>query len=146
MNNFFKFSLKTASPRTIHIALLFMRVGIGVLTIGHGYPKFMSGMEGWHGLGVTFMAPLGITFLPTLWGFLGAITEFIGGIMLTIGFGTRLAAAANILMMIIATAWHVNKGDSFNVYSLPLTLIVVFCAYMLMGSGIVSVDAHITKE
>ena len=146
MNNFFKLSLKTASPRTIQISLLFLPLGLRALTILSGYPKFMSGMEGWHGLGVTFMAPLGITFLPTLWGFLGAITEFIGGIMLTIGFGTRLAAAANILMMIIATAWHVNKGDSFNVYSLPLTLIVVFCAYMLMGSGIVSVDAHITKE
>lgn len=146
MNHLFKRSLKPASSRTINIALLFMRVGIGVLTIIHGYPKFMGGMQGWHNLGVTFMAPLGIAFLPTLWGFLGALTEFIGGIMFTVGFGTRLAAVANIIMMSIATAWHINKGDSFNVYSLPVTLMVVFLAYFIMGGGIVSVDAHIAKE
>lgn len=146
MNRFIQFSLKPASSATIHLALLLMRIGVGILTIGHGYPKFMSGFEGWHGIGLMFMAPLGITFLPTLWGFLGAITEFIGGIMFTIGFGTRLASAANVIMMIIATSWHITKGDPFNVYSYPLTLIVVFGAYFLMGAGIVSVDAHLAKE
>ncbi len=145
MDHYIQFSLKNASPRTINTALFFMRMGVGILTIGHGYPKFMGGFEGWHGLGVMFMAPLGITVLPTLWGFLGALTEFVGCIMFTIGFGTRIASAALTIMMGIATAWHLNRGDIYNVYSYPLTLIVVFSAYFFMGGGIVSVDSYISK-
>jgi uncharacterized membrane protein YphA (DoxX/SURF4 family) len=69
----------------------------------------------------------------------------MGGIMFTVGFGTRIASAANVIMMCVATAWHINKGDPFMVYSFPLTLIVVFSAYFVMGGGIVSVDSHLTK-
>ena len=146
MNRLLYYTLKTASPKTINAVLFLMRVGIGILSIGHGYPKIMGGFEGWHGLGATFMVPLGINFLPTLWGFLGAITEFLGGIVFTIGFKTRLASAALTIMMIIAAAWHINRGDGYNLYSFPLTLMVVYLAYFVMGSGIVSVDSYLIRK
>lgn len=143
MNRLLHYTLKTASPRTINTVLFLMRVAIGILTIGHGYPKIMLGFSGWHDLGTTFMVPLGINFLPTLWGFLGAVTEFLGGIMFTIGFKTRVASAALTIMMIVAAAWHINRGDGYNFYSFPLTLIVVYLAYLVMGSGIISVDSYL---
>jgi putative oxidoreductase len=144
MKECIRYVIEQASPIAVDYALLFMRVAIGILTLLHGLPK-MGGVSVWHSLGTTFMYPLGIHFWPTLWGFLGFLSEFGGGILLVLGLGTRVASVALIIMMIIATAWHINKGDSFNVYSLPLTLIVVYAVFMVIGSGPYSVDAHVGR-
>lgn len=130
------------STAQLEFALTFVRVGIGLLTIGHGIPK-MAGVEVWQNLGTTFMHPLGITFLPVMWGFLGAMTEFVGGIALVMGLGTRIASFALIIMMSIATMWHIKNGDSFLVYSYPISLIVVFIGFLIIGGGIYSFDFYL---
>jgi putative oxidoreductase len=136
LNNLFE----QASPETVQLALAIMRISIGILTIGHGFPKMMGGVQEWRMLGTTFMNPLGIYFLPVMWGFLGAVTEFIGGIALTLGFGTRIACFALIIMMIIATAWHIQKGDSFNQWSFPLSLAFVYLGFLIIGSDKYSIE------
>lgn len=123
-------------------ALTMLRITIGILTIGHGIPKIMGGLQGWQQLGTTFMYPLGITFLPLVWGFLGACTEFFGGITLTMGLATRFSSFCLIIMMIIATAWHIKKGDSFQVYSFPLSLIFVYLVFLMVGGGRFSLDNY----
>ncbi len=145
MNKIISFVTKPASMETIDRALLLMRVGIGVLTIGHGLPKIMGGMPMWQELG-TWVYPLGIHFLPTMWGFLGAATEFFGGIALVAGLGTRIASFCLTVMMFVATVWHVNHGDVFNVYSFPLSLIFVYAGFMMMGSGKYSVDEYLNPS
>lgn len=120
-------------------ALTFMRVGIGILTIGHGIPKILGGLQTWNELG-KFLLPLHITFWPTFWGFVAACVEFFGGIMLVAGFGTRIASFFLIQMMVVAFIWHLSRKDSFTIYSFPLSLIVVYLGFLIVGSGPISLD------
>ena len=140
--SFFSFIFEPASPTIINYVVCGMRIAIGLLTIGHGMPKIIGGPDLWHTLGVMTRG-VGITFWPTLWGFLGACTEFFGGIALVLGLGTRIVTLALMIMMFIAFKMHYDKGDSFNVYSLALTCLVVYTAYFFMGGGLLSLDSYL---
>jgi putative oxidoreductase len=142
MFNLISYLTFTPTPDQIAYALTLLRVAIGVITMLHGFPK-MGGVAVWQNLGTTFMYPLGIHFLPVMWGFLGGCSEFFGGIALILGFGTRFASFALIIMMVIATAWHIKRGDSFNLYSFPLSLIFVYFAFMVIGSGPYSLENYL---
>lgn len=131
-----------ATPAMVQLALAFMRVSLGVLMVVHGIPK-LGGMAAWHNLAKTFMFPLGISFWPLFWGFFAAYTEFFGGIMFMLGFGTRVASLFFIIAMIVAAAWHIKKGDPFMVYSHALALIVVFVGFLIIGSGSYSIDEYV---
>jgi putative oxidoreductase len=144
MKNFIKRIFSAASPEYTQMALAFLRIGIGALTIPHGYPKMMGGQQGWEQIGIMFMYPFGIYFLPMAWGFVAAVTEFVGGIALVLGLGTRIAAFFLTIMMAVATAWHLMREDGYNVYSFPLTLIFVFLTFVLVGGGSFSVDGYLT--
>lgn len=128
----------------LQAALCFLRVSIGLITLFHGIPKITGGIEAWRNLG-TFVQPLGIYFLPVMWGFLGACTQFFGGTLLALGLATRLASLALILMMIVAVAWHLDRSDSYNVWSFPLSLIVVYATFVWLGGGVYSVDYYLTR-
>lgn len=142
MSNFFSFIFAPASADVITYVLCAMRIAIGLLTIGHGFPKIIAGPELWHTLGL-MTSGVGITFWPTMWGFLGACTEFFGGIALMLGFGTRIACLALVIMMFVAFKMHFDKGDSYNVYSLALTLLVVYAGYFFIGGGVLSLDSYL---
>jgi uncharacterized membrane protein YphA (DoxX/SURF4 family) len=90
--------------------------------------------------------PIGITFGFQFWGFLGACIELFGGLSLVLGFGTRIACVFLIGMMILATQFHLKRGDSFAVYSFPLSLIVIFIGYLIMGSGNCAFDNLLFKN
>lgn len=122
------------------LGLLILRVGIGLIFICHGYPKLMGGQEKWLWLG-SQMVYVGITFAPTFWGLMAAIAECIGGGMLALGLGTRLAAFLMANVMIIATLMHWNLGDSFSTLAHPLSLFVVFASLFISGAGKFSLDA-----
>jgi putative oxidoreductase len=121
------------------LAWALMRMALGVLSIGHGLPKLLGGMETWKFLGSATQV-IGISFLPAAWGLAGACIEFFGGILLILGFYTRIACLFLIGMMIIATLWHLKRGDPFSAYSFPITLIVVFAAMFVIGAGKFSLD------
>ena len=123
-------------------ALTLLRVSIGVITMILGIPK-MGGIEVWQNLGATFMGPLGIHFLPVMWGFLGFASQFFGGIALALGLGTRLGSFALIVMMLIAVLWHLKHGDAFQIYSYPLCLIFVYLTFMIIGSGPYSLENYL---
>jgi putative oxidoreductase len=145
MSNILHHLFRPASCETIELTLLMLRVSLGILTIIHGWPKIVGGITTWNYLG-TFMQSVRIYFWPLLWGFLGASTEFFGGIMLTLGLGTRLASLALVVMMIVATAWHIDRGDAFMLYSFPLTLVFVYLAFVIIGSGSYSLDHYLSKR
>ncbi len=121
------------------LGLLFIRVGIGLIFIKHGWGKITGGQELWTGLGLN-MQHLGITFMPTVWGFLAAITEFCGGIALVTGFYARWAAGFMACVMAVALVMHMSIGDGFKVFSYPLSLLCVFIGLMIAGGGSYSVD------
>ena len=60
--------------RCSDVGLLIIRVGIGGIFMGHGFPKIMGGVELWTRLGGS-MSMLGIDFLPAFWGFMAAFSE-----------------------------------------------------------------------
>ena len=125
---------------TLHeLAWACMRIALGVLSIGHGWPKLMGGWSMWSGLG-TAVNTIGIYFLPVAWGLAGACIEFFGGIALILGFYTRIACLFLIAMMVIATLWHLKRGDPFSAWSFPLTLIAVYAAMFVIGAGKMSLD------
>ncbi len=133
--------IKPVSADTLQFGLCFLRVCIGMLMIGHGFPKIIGGPENWHGLG-QIMNLLGIYFLPTMWGFFAACAEFFGGIALTLGLGTRIASFFLIIQMIVALVFHLSKRDSFMIYSHALALLVVFITFMIIGGGKFSLDEY----
>lgn len=120
------------------IGLLILRLGVGIPFIYlHGWPKIIGGAERWIGLGERFGMVTGIEFIPIFWGFMAAFSEFIGGILLTVGWLTRTACFFLLFTMLIATLWHVIDGSG---YSHSLKMIAVFAGLFFIGPGKYSLD------
>lgn len=119
--------------------ILILRVGLGVMMMVHGLPKIMGGPAGWEGLGGS-MKVVGIDFLPTVWGFLAAISEGLGGFLLILGLFFRPVNMMLVCTMIIAALVHFAKGDGINGASHAIELGVVFLGLIFIGPGKYSVD------
>ena len=96
-----------------NFGLLFLRIGIGVMFIMHGYPKIIGGPDKWEKLGGA-MSHIGIDFAPVFWGFMAAFAEFGGGILLLLGLMFQPACLMLAFTMLVATMMHLGKGDSIN--------------------------------
>jgi putative oxidoreductase len=129
-------------PELSVIGLTVIRIGIGVLFIGHGYLKIKHGVGEWQWLGEQ-MAHLGIRFTPVFWGICAMLSEFGGGICLTIGLGTRIAACFMAFVMFVAIVHHIKKGDSYGYISFPLSQLVIFVGLIIAGSGPFSLDQYL---
>lgn len=89
------------------------------------------------------MANLGITFAPIFWGICAMLAELAGGICLTLGLFTRIAATMMAFVMCVAIIHHLKKGDSYGYVSFPLSQLVIFIALIIMGSGTYSLDYYL---
>jgi putative oxidoreductase len=121
--------------------LLILRVGIGVMFVLHGYPKLIAGPETWAMIGGS-MKVLGIGFAQTAWGFMAALSECAGGILLVLGFLTRPACFFLLTTMAVATMMHIGKGDSFLKYSHAMESGILFLSLILIGPGKYSLDGQ----
>ncbi|MFH1093523.1 MAG: DoxX family protein [Candidatus Omnitrophota bacterium] len=110
--------------------LLFLRAGLGIMFILHGWPKMMGGPEQWAGLG-----NLGIGFAPVVWGFMAAFAELVGGVCLIIGFMLRPACGLLFINMFVAVVFHLKKGDGFMGASHAIELGIVFLSLVFIGPG-----------
>ena len=122
--------------------LLVLRAGIGVMFVLHGLPKLIAGPETWTMLGGSMKA-LWIGFAPTAWGFMAALSECAGGILLLLGFFTRPACFLLFSTMIVATMMHIGKGDPFLKYSHAMESGILFLSLILIGPGRYSLDGKI---
>jgi putative oxidoreductase len=123
-------------------ALLVLRLGIGVMFIGHGWPKLTAGPEVWAKVGGA-MGTFGIEFAPAFWGFLAALTETLGGALLMLGLLARPAAALLLIVMFVAAGMHISKGDPFNVYSHAVEAGITFLFLLIAGGGDWAVGRHV---
>jgi putative oxidoreductase len=113
------------------VALLILRIVLGVIMIGHGYHKVIGGslMEHYHRV-----QHLG---LPGFLAFPSAFAEFLGGILVLVGLFTRCAALAILIDMLIAI-WKVhwrNGPFAEHGYEFPLTLAAVAFTLMCYAAG-----------
>lgn len=124
------------------VGLLILLVGIGIMFVFHGFPKLAAGRETLTTIGES-MEYLGVYFAPTTWGFMAAFSEFMGGILLILGFFTRIACFFMLATMIVATKMHFGKDDSFQIYSHSMELGILFLSLILIGPGRYSLDGKI---
>ncbi len=128
---------------TISIALLILRVGVGLTLTGHGVQKLF----GWFGGPGLIRLKQGFEkqgFRPVwLWVTLAIVGEVGGGLSVALGFLTPLGAAGILGAMAIATfkshwknGFWLNKGG----YEYSLVLLIVSIALGLIGPGSYSLD------
>lgn len=131
-----------STPELNTIALTIIRMGMGILFIGHGVLKVIRGVPELRWTGEQ-MAHLGITFAPVFWGVCAMLSELLGGICLTLGLGTRIAACFMSVVMLVAITYHVKNGDSYGYISFPLSQLIVFIGLIIAGSGYFSLDYYL---
>ena len=134
-----KSKLFSSSNESLKTAIFLIRVGFGIMFILHGYPKIAGGVDTWTWLGEN-MGLVGLGFAPAFWGFMAAISEFAGGILLVLGLLTRPAALLLAFTMLIATIMHIVGGDPLNTVLHPLKGLVVFIGLLYGGAGRYAID------
>jgi putative oxidoreductase len=131
---------------TTDVALLFLRMGVGLIFAVHGAQKVFGwwdgpGFDGW----TAVMVRLGFKPAPA-WAALSAFAELGGGLMLVFGLLTPLAATLAIgqsVVIIGASHWKHGFFNRNNGYEFPLALAAGFAAVLLAGPGAVSLDGVI---
>jgi len=135
----------STSSNSLHMALLIIRVGIGIIFMLHGWPKLAGGVETWSSIGGT-MAIVGLGFAPAFWGFMASFAEFFGGLLLVVGFVTRPAAVLMLITMLMAALMHIQQGDGLSTILHPLKGLVVFVALLISGAGKYSIDRMFARK
>ena len=122
-----------------------LRVVLGVAMVYHGHGKVIPA----HGFAAhplsalreydRYVASLG---LPGWLGYVSALTEFLGGILLLLGLLTRFAAlmvAANMMVALCAVTMH--RGYEASQYGLALAAMAVMLVFT--GGGAAAVDRRL---
>ena len=126
------------------VGLLVLRLVLGVIFIGHGAQKLL-GTFGGPGLKGTagFFEQVAIK-PPYLMAVLAGLAEFVGGILVILGFLTPLAALALIGVMIVAVLTVHLKNGFFVTnggYEFNLALAGMALTLLIVGAGAYSLDS-----
>jgi len=126
-----------ASGSTQDCGLTILRITVGIVFLVHGYQKLFH--MGFHGVAGMF-GHIGIP-LPMVSAVVVTLVEFVGGILLIAGVGTRVAAALLAVDMTVAIlAVHLKHGFGAQNggFEYPLTLLAATLCLALAGGGMLS--------
>jgi len=136
------------------VAVLLLRVGIGLVFIPHGYSKVFG-----EGGPAAFAADVPNYHLPVFLGYVAAYAEMFGAVFLIAGFLTRLdalllagtMAAAAFLVQLPDALYGLQPGaskfmEAMRAIEMPFTLMIGCLALVLLGSGRISMDALLGLE
>ena len=122
------------------LAFTVLRVVAGGALAIHGFPKIQDPMKL-----VGMVEMLGFAPGP-FWAVLLALTEFVGGLLLVIGFLTRPAALAATIVLLVTIYFHwilKSQGDDGSEKS-SLWAAMTFLIFV-RGAGAWSVDRFMKK-
>lgn len=124
-----------------------IRLGLAAVMIAHGSQKVLGAFNG-PGFN-TYIAgntPFGFMRPAWLWLAAAAFSEFAGGILVGLGFLTRVAAffiACTMLTAIVGVHWPNGFFASNRGYEFPLALLAMAIALLISGGGQASVDKQL---
>lgn len=123
--------------------LLLLRVVFGLyLAFGHGLGKITGGPEQWAQLGGVIEGILGVGFLPTFWGFMAGVAEFVCALLVTVGLVTRPAALLVTINMLVAATAHMS-GVIDGGPEMALLYGALFFGLLFTGPGKYSFDENL---
>jgi putative oxidoreductase len=138
----------TASVKRDDIILLLGRVALGAIFVKSGLQKLMT-------LGA-FAASLAGRGIPqsSTWALIGAMVEFVGGILIVTGFRTREASLLMILFVIVATGishrfWEYTESArrlQESQFFKNLSILGGFLLLFVAGSGRFGLDAMLRRK
>lgn len=95
----------------------------------------MSAMNHW----AHFVQGLG---MPLWLGYVSALTEFLGGLFLILGFLTRFCAFLVMINMLVALV-RLNIHKGYSGAELPIALVAIAFLLILTGSGKAALDRRL---
>ena len=124
------------------LALLLMRLALGVIMTAHGWHKVFGGLN----QTAHFIGSLG---LPAWLGYVSAFTEFLGGLLILVGFFTRPVAFAICIDLAVAiwkVHWHngLLGSPDHTGYEFPMAAAALAFSLIFFGAGPIALD-HVLR-
>lgn len=119
--------------KKLDIALLIGRLVVGLVFLLAGWGK-LTGIEAAQG----FFTDVGVP-LADVMAWVVALVEFVGGLMVLVGYKTRIAAALLALVMVGAIVF-VKLSQGWGAMRLDLALFALNTILYLVGAGSMSVE------
>ena len=129
------------------VALLLMRLVIGVALMAHGYPKLFTDTQ-------AFLERFPQMGFPAWTVYVAGTVEFFGGLLLIVGLFTRIAAflaSGQMLVAFLVVHWRFGEDGLFGFLGksgdeFPLLLCVSLFLLLTLGAGAISLDRLLFKE
>ncbi len=131
MNRIFKTDFEAIQ---VDIALLIIRIGVGLLMLTHGIPKLQMLIAGGE---IQFPGVMGMS--PALSLGLTVFAEVLCSILIFIGLGTRLASIPLIITMIVAV-FLIHANDPLAGKEMGLLYLLLYIPLLILGGGKFSLD------
>ncbi len=124
------------------LALLLLRVALGVIFIYHGYPKLFGHTR----QTMDAFAHMGF---PPYFAYLAGVIEVFGGCLLIAGLFTRIAGlliAAEMAVALVQVHKILEDPRAVHNYEFPLALATAAFALASLGGGLISFDHVLFHE
>ena len=119
------------STRSKDISLLIARLIIGYIFITAGWMKISAIAQT-----IGYFSAMGI---PAFLAYVVGYAEFIGGILVVVGFWTEISALVLSIIMVVAVYFTIGLGAQF--FSTPLVAFAVLILLAVSGAGKYSISS-----
>ena len=126
-----------------------LRLGLAIVMIAHGGQKVL-GLWGGPGFKAFTAGNTPFNFMKPPWLRLGAaaLSELVGGVLVGLGFLTRVGAffiGCTMLTAIVGVHWPNGLFGANRGYEYPMTLLAIALALLISGGGQASVDKALSS-
>lgn len=125
-----------------------IRLALAAVMIAHGSQKVLGAFDG-PGFKTFIAGTTPFSFMRPAWLWLSAaaLSELVGGLLVGLGFLTRVAAffiACTMLTAIVGVHWTGGFFAANRGFEFPLSLFAMALALLIAGGGQASVDRALT--